>query len=63
MPGHPGNVIGDFILFINELPAQYISPTGDFNLDQMLLKNVAKVDPLIQNFDLSQLSQYSTHIH
>ena len=36
---------------------------GDFNLDQMLPEHVAKVDPLIQNFKLSQHSQYSTHIH
>ena len=36
---------------------------SDFNLDQMLPEHVAKVDPQIQNFNLSQLSQYSTHIH
>ena len=36
---------------------------GDFNLDQMLLENVANIAPLIQSFDLSQHSQYSTHIH
>ena len=36
---------------------------GDFNLDQMLFEHVVKVDPLIQNFNLSQYSQYSTHIH
>ena len=35
---------------------------GDFNLEQMLLEHVAKVNPLIQNFNLSQRSQYSTHI-
>ena len=34
---------------------------GDFNRDQRLCENVAKVDPLIQNF--TQRSQYSTHIH
>ena len=33
---------------------------GDFNLDQMLPENIAKIDPLIQNFNLSQCS---THIH
>ena len=32
-------------------------------LDQMLHENVAKVVPLIQNFNLSQHSQYSTHAH
>ena len=36
---------------------------GDFNLDQMLSKHVARVNPLVQNFKLSQHSQYSTHIH
>ena len=36
---------------------------GYFNLVQMLLEHVAKVNPLIQNFNLSQRSQYSTHIH
>ena len=36
---------------------------GDFNLDQMLPEHAAKVDPLIQNFNLSQRLQYSTHIH
>ena len=35
----------------------------DFNRDQMLPEHVAKVNPLIQNFNLSQCSQYSTHIH
>ena len=32
-------------------------------LDQMLPEHVTKVNPLIQNFNLSQCSQYSTHIH
>ena len=34
---------------------------GDYNLDQMLTEHVVKVGPLIQNFNLSQHSQYSTH--
>ena len=47
-----------------QLPAQYIMLiAADFNLDQVLPENVAKVDPLIQNFNLSQRSQYSTQIH
>ena len=29
----------------------------------MLPEHVAKVDPLIQNFNLSQRSQYSTHTY
>ena len=29
----------------------------------MLPEKVAKVDPFIQNFNLSQNSQYSTHPH
>ena len=64
MPGPLGSFIGDFISRINELPTQHrMLVVGDFNLDQMLLGHVAKVNPLIQNFNLSQLSQYSTHIH
>ena len=56
--------IGDFISPINELPTQYrIMIVGDFNLDQMLPEHVAKVNPLIQRFNLSQCSQYVTHIH
>ena len=49
---------------INELPTQHrILIIGNFNPDQMLPENIAKVDPLIQHFNLSQRSQYSTHIH
>ena len=33
---------------------------GDFNLDQMFPEHVSKADPLIQKFNLSQHSQYST---
>ena len=59
-----GTFIGDFILLISELPTQHkILIIDDLNLDQMLPENVAKNDPLIQNFNLSQCSQYSTHIH
>ena len=36
---------------------------GDFNLDQLLPEHVVKVGHLIQIFNLSQLSQYSPHIH
>ena len=64
MPGSLDTFIDNFILLINELPTQHMILTdGDFNLDQMLSANVAKVDPLIQNFNLSPHSQYSTHIH
>ena len=64
MPGPLGSFIDDFISLINELPMQHrMLIVGDFNLDQMLPKHVAKVNPLIQNFNLSQCSQYSTHIH
>ena len=59
-----GTFIDDFILLINELPTQHkVLIVGDFNLDQMLPENIAKVDSLIQHFNLSQRSQYSTHIH
>ena len=64
MPCPLGTFIDDFILLINELLIQQrILIVGDFNLDQMLPENVAKVDPLIQTFNLSQRSQYSTQIH
>ena len=65
MPGSLGSFIDDFISMINELPAQHSMLVAvDFNPDfnQMLPDHVAKVDPLIQNFNLSQCSQYSTHI-
>ena len=62
MPGLLGSFIDDFISLINELPKQHrMLIVGDFNLAQMLPEHVAKVDPLIQNFSLSQCSQYSTH--
>ena len=64
MPGPRGCFIDDFISLINELPTQHrMLMVGDFNLNQMLPEHVAKVDPLIQNFNLSQCSQYSTHMH
>ena len=64
IPGLLGSFIDDFISLINELPTQHrMLIVGDFNLDQMLPEHVAKVNPLIQNFNLSQRSQYSTHIH
>ena len=63
IPGPLDFFIDDFILSINELAAQHrILAVGDFNLDQMLPKHVAKVDLLIQNLNLSQHSQYSAHI-
>ena len=59
-----GTLIDNIILLTKELPTQNrISIVGDFNLDHMLPENVAKVDPWIQNFNLSQRSQYSTNIH
>ena len=64
MPGPLVSLIDDFISLINELPTQHrMLIVGDSNLDQMLPEHVAKVNPLIQNFNLSQRSQYSTHIH
>ena len=57
MPGPLVVIIDYFILLINEMQAQHrILIVAHFNLDQMLLENVAKVDPLIQNFNLSQRS-------
>ena len=54
--------IDDFMISINDLQTEHmILIAGDFNLGQMLPENVAKFDPLIKYFNLSQLSQYSTH--
>ena len=56
--------IDDLMILINELPTQHkILVAGNFNLGQMLPDNVAKFDRLILNFNLSQLSQYSTNIY
>ena len=54
IPGPLGSFIEDFISLINELPRLCrMLIVGDFNLDQMLPERVAKVDPLIKNFNLS----------
>ena len=55
VPGFLGFFMAELILLINELPARHRKLTvGDFNLDKMLPEHVAIVDPLIQNFNLSQ---------
>ena len=62
-PGPVGPFIDKFILLMNDLPIQHrILIVGDFNLDEILPENVANIAALIQNFDLSQRSQYSTQI-
>ena len=62
MPGPLGTFNDDLISNISELPTQHRTQiVGDFNLDQMLSANVAKIEPLIQNFNLSQCCQYSTY--
>ena len=64
IPGPLGSFIEDFISLINELPRPCrMLIVSDFNLDQMLPEHVAKVDPLIKNFNLSYRWQYWTHIH
>ena len=64
MLGPLGSFIDDFISLINEMPTQHrMLAVGDFNVDRMLLDHVAKFDPLIQNFNLSQRLQYSTDLH
>ena len=64
MPGPVGSFIDDFISLINELSTQHI---GCWLLVILILikccLSMLQVDPLIQNFNLSQRSQYSTHIH
>ena len=63
MSCHLGFFINDFISWINELPTQHrMLIVGDFNLHQLWPEYVAKVALLIQNFNSSQCSQYSTHI-
>ena len=62
--GPVGSFIDQFILLMNELPIQHrILIVGDFNLDEMLPKNVANIAPLIQSFDMSQHTQELTHVH
>ena len=64
MTGPLGPFIDDIIFLINELPAQHsLLVVGDFNFSKILSEHVAKIDPLIQNFNLSQHSQFSTHIY
>lgn len=59
-----GSFIDNFILLTNELPIKpRILIVSDFNPDQMLPDNVAKIAALSQNFNLLQFSQYSTPIH
>ena len=58
------NFIDDFILLIKEQPAQQRTLiVFYFNLYQMMPENIAKVRPFIQNFNLSQSLEYSTHMH
>ena len=64
MPGSLCNFIDDFILLIKEQPAQQRTLIiFYFNLYQMMPENIAKVRPFIQNFNLSQPLEYSTHMH
>ena len=59
-----GSFIDDFNLLVNELSTQHrMLIVGAFNLDQMLPEHIVKVDTLIQNFNLSQRLQHSTHIY
>ena len=61
-PDSLGSFTDGFILLINKLPAQHrILIVGNFNLYQMIPENVAKADPLIYHFNLSQRLQYSAH--
>ena len=54
MPDPLGSFIDDFISRIIELQTQHrMLVVRDFNLDKMLPEHVAKVDPLIQTFNLS----------
>ena len=62
--GHIGNFINDFIEQLNLLPKQHRTLiVGDFNIDQMLNENVEKWHILVNEFQLHQRSQYSTHSH
>ena len=64
VPGLLGSFIYDFISLIKELPTPHRKLiVGDINLDQILPEHVSKVDRLIRNCNLTQRSQYSTHVH
>ena len=62
MPGPLGSFIDYFISLINKLPTQHrMLIVDDFNLDLMFPEHVAKVNPLIQNFNLSQHVLFCCH--
>ena len=64
MPRALGTFIDNFISLISEVPTQQrILIVADFSVDQMLPKHVAKDNRLFRNFNLSQQSQYSAHLH
>ena len=64
MPVSLGSFIDDFFYWLmncqHNKGCWYV---GDFNLHQTLSEHVVKANPLIQNFNLSQHLQYSTHVH
>ena len=63
IPGSLCSLMDDLFSLINELPTQHrMLIVGYFNLDRMLPKHGAKFTPLIENFNLSQLSQSLTQI-
>ena len=63
-PGPLGTFIDDLIEELNDLPTGYRTlVVGDFNLDQMLIENEEKFNPIITEFNFHQRSHYSTHIY
>ena len=63
IPGSLCSLMDDLFSLINEPPTQHrMLIVGYFNLDRMLPKHGAKFTPLIENFNLSQLSQSLTQI-
>ena len=57
-----GSFIDNFILLTNELPIKpRILIVSDFNLDQMLPDNVAKIAALSQNFNLAVFTIFNSY--
>ena len=64
-PGPLGTFINDLIEELDDLPTTEYKTlvVGDFNLDQMLIENEEKFNPIITEFNFHQRSHYSTHIY
>ena len=59
-----GSFIDDLIQSVSDLPIDnHIIIVGDLNLDHLSTANISKLEPFLQQFNLYQHSQFSTHIY